>query len=253
MHFSANLGFLWNDLPLAEAIYRAKAAGFSAVECHWPYDTPATEVAKALSDTGLRMLSLNTRRGKVGENGLLALPDRMEDARAAIDEAIAYAVQIDTLAIHVMAGNTQGAEAHNTYVENLRYACLQARIHNIKILIEPLNPYDAPGYFLKNAEQAEAIIGEVNFPELRLLFDIYHLQIISGDVCRLFQSLLPIIGHVQMASVPQRGRPDMGEINYPFVLTEMRKLGWDQPFGAEYRPLGQTEPTLGWLEVFKRL
>ncbi|MCF7645468.1 TIM barrel protein [Bacillus subtilis] len=251
MRFSANLGFLWNDLPLPEAIRQAKAAGFDAVECHWPYNTPAEDVARALTDTGLTMLGLNTRRGASGENGLLALPDRVQDARAAIDEAIAYAVKIKTPSVHVMAGNTSGDEAHRTYLENLRYACLKARPHQITILIEPLNPYDAPGYFLKCAKQAEAIIRELNLPELRLMFDVYHQQITGGDICCNFKKLLPIIGHVQIASVPERSRPDTGEINYRFILSYMRDLGWQRPVGAEYRPAGATEGSLGWLKPYQ--
>ncbi|MDR0252670.1 MAG: TIM barrel protein [Brucellaceae bacterium] len=253
MRFSANLGFLWNDLSLPEAIRKAKAAGFDAVECHWPYARPAEDVAAALQDTGLTMLGLNTRRGATGENGLLALPDRVNDARAAIDEAIAYAVKINTPSIHVMAGNASGEKAHKTYLENLHYACLKARPHQITILIEPLNPHDAPGYFLNNAAQAEAIIRELNLPELRLMFDVYHQQITGGDICCSFKTLLPIIGHVQIASVPARARPDNGEINYRFILNYMRDLGWERPIGAEYRPEGATEHSLGWLEEFQAL
>jgi len=253
MLFSANLGFLWNDLPLPEAIRRAKAAGFDAVECHWPYEIPAEETAKALKETGLVMLSLNTRRGAPGENGLLALPGRVSEARAAIDEAIAYAVATQTPSIHVMAGIASGLEAHATYLENLRYACDLARPHAITILIEPLNPYDAPGYFLRTAAQAEAIIHELNLPELRLMFDIYHQQIIAGDICRSFEALLPIIGHVQIASVPARARPDQGEVDYRFVLSRIRDLGWNRPIGAEYRTNGPTEESLGWMPDYQAL
>jgi len=146
MRLSANLGFLWSDLPLTEAIRRAKIAGFDAVECHWPYDTPSSVVAAVLAETGLVMLGLNTRRGGEGENGLLAVPGREREARAAIDEAINYAVATGTEAVHTMAGIASGHIAHTTYLDNLRYACSKARKHGIKILIEPLNPYDAPGY-----------------------------------------------------------------------------------------------------------
>jgi len=149
MKFSANLGFLWADRPLTDAIHAAKAAGFDAVECHWPYDVPAEAIKAALEETGLHMLGLNTRRGDVagGENGLSALPGRESDARAAIDEAIAYAIAIETPKIHVMAGFAKGQDAHDTFVGNLRYACEKAAPHGITILIEPLNKYDAPGYF----------------------------------------------------------------------------------------------------------
>jgi hydroxypyruvate isomerase len=139
--FSANLGFLWSDLPLPEAIHAAKVAGFDAVECHWPYDVPAADTLAALNETGLKMLGLNTRRGDVGtsENGLSAIPGREVEARAAIDEAITYAVVIGTPNIHVMAGFATGPDAHKAFVENLTYACAAAAPYGITILIEPLN------------------------------------------------------------------------------------------------------------------
>ena len=144
MRFSANLGFLWNDRPLPEAIRAAKAAGFDAVECHWPYDVPAASVKAALDETGLPMLGLNTRRGDVGagDNGLSAIPGRETEARAAIDEAVAYARALGTPNIHVMAGFAEGEAARQTFVSNLPYACETAAPHGITILIEPLNRYD---------------------------------------------------------------------------------------------------------------
>jgi len=246
--FSANLGFLWSELSLPNAIRAAKAAGFDAVECHWPYDTSPAEIKAALEETGLPMLGLNTSRGDLskGENGLAALPDRQADARAAIDEAIAYADAIDAGAIHVMAGFAQGSEAHATFVENLRYACAQADKHTI--LIEPLNRHDAPGYFLHTTDQARTIIAEVGAANLKLMFDCYHVGRTEGDLITRLTDLQPIVGHIQFASVPSRGAPDTGEVNYPWVFAEIAKLGWTQPLGAEYRPNGPTEATLGWLK-----
>ena len=249
MKFSANLGFLWNDRPLPEAIRAAKAAGFDAVECHWPYDIPADEVKAALSETGLQMLGLNTRRGDVGagDNGLSAIPGREAEARAAIDEAIAYATAIGAQNIHVMAGFAKGDEAHRTFVSNLKYACDASTPHGITILIEPLNKYDAPGYFLTTTDQALAIIEAVHTPNLKLMFDCYHVQLMEGDLTHRIEALLPWIGHVQFASVPDRGAPDHGEINYDHVFELTRRLGYDAPLGAEYKPGGNTDDTLGWL------
>jgi len=249
MKFSANLGFLWADRPLPEAIHAAKAAGFAAVECHWPYDTPAQEINAALSETGLPMLGLNTRRGNLGagENGLTALPGRDAEARAAIDEALEYASQTGTGAVHVMAGFSGGPRAHATFVHNLRYACDQAEPHDITILIEPLNHYDAPGYFLSTSEQAAAIIHEIGRDTLKLMFDCYHLQIMEGDLSRRLARLLPLIGHIQIASVPDRGTPDHGELDYGHILPEIDKLGWTGAIGAEYKPNAPTDDTLGWL------
>ena len=250
--FSANLGFLWADRPLPDAIRAAKAAGFDAVECHWPYDTPATDVRAALKETGLPMLGLNTARGDLaaGENGLSALPGRGDDARAAIDQALDYARAIDARAVHVMAGFASGPEADRTFAGSLDYACRNAG--DITILIEPLNRHDAPGYFLSTTDQARRIIEEVAQPNLKLMFDCYHVGRTEGDVVTRFKALRPIIGHVQFASVPDRGPPDDGEIDYAFVFRELGKQGWQNPLGAEYRPHWDTDGTLDWLAVFSR-
>ncbi|MFS8147390.1 hydroxypyruvate isomerase family protein [Rhizobium sp. BR 249] len=248
MKFSANLGFLWNDRPLPDAIRAAKGAGFDAVECHWPYGVPVSETKAALEETGLSMLGLNTSRGNVaiGENGLSALPGREADARAAIDEALAYAAGVSASAVHVMAGNSSGPRARRAFCENLGYAC-DAAGEAVTILIEPLNPYNAPGYFLNGAEQAADIIREVGRPNLRLMFDFYHIQIIEGDVTRRFETLLPLIGHVQIASVPDRGTPDHGELDYGYVLSRVAELGWRQPIGVEYLPRDVANPDMSWL------
>lgn len=249
MRFSANLGFLWADRPLPDAIRAARAAGFDAVESHWPFDVPADAVKAALDETGLAMLGLNTRRGDVaaGDNGLAAIPERMDEARAAIDEAIAYAVTVGAGNVHVMSGFAEGPDARATFVSNLRYACERARPHRITILIEPLNRYDAPGYFLTTTDQATEVIAEVAAPNLKLMFDCYHVQVMEGDVSRRIERLMPQIGHIQFASVPDRGAPDHGELDYAHIFRRVRELGWHAPLGAEYKPGGDTDATLGWL------
>lgn len=247
--FSANLGFLWTELPLPEAIRAAARAGFDAVECHWPYDTPAEEVNAALTETGLPMLGLNTLRGntEAGDNGLAALPGREAEARAAIDQAVAYAKAIDAANIHVTAGITQGDAARDCFIENLRYACNAAAPHGITIVIEPLNHHDAPGYFLQTADQAAEIIEAVGAVNLKLMFDCYHIQIMQGDITRRLEQFMPIIGHIQIAAVPSRGEPDAGELDYRHVMQAIRALGFTKPIGAEYRPASTTEAGLGWM------
>lgn len=252
MKFSANLGFLWNDLPLPDAIRAAKAAGFDAVECHWPYDVPATDVANALAETGLKMLGLNTRRGDVaaGDNGLAAIVGREGEARAAIDEALNYAQAIGVPNIHVMAGFAYGAQAQQAFVAALKYACNQAAGYGITILIEPLNTYDAPRYFLSTTEQALEIMTLVGAPNLKLMFDCYHVQLMEGDLTHKLKSLLPQIGHIQFASVPDRGAPDHGEINYTHIFETIAELGYTDPLGAEYKSLQPTDETLAWLKPY---
>ncbi|SMO71634.1 hydroxypyruvate isomerase family protein [Paracoccus laeviglucosivorans] len=245
MLFSANLGFLWADRPLPDAIRAAKAAGFDAVECHWPYDTPPKDVAAALTQTGLTMLGLNTLRGGAGENGLSALPGREAEARAEIDRAIAYARAIGCGAVHVMAGFAEGPAAEAIFLANLDHACRAAP--DLTILIEPLNRYDAPGYFLSRSDHALRLIERAGHPNLKLMFDCYHLQIMEGDLTRRLGRLLPVIGHVQIASVPDRGTPDHGELDYRHICATLRDLGWQRPIGAEYKPVGPTDDSLGWM------
>ena len=247
--FSANLGFLWTDRPLALAIDAAARAGFDAVECHQPYDSPPTEIAGALEATGLAMIALNTRRGDAdaGENGLAALAGRQVEAREAIDEAINYARAIGAGAVHVMAGCAQGDAALETYLGNLDFACSRAAPHGIAILIEALNGHDAPGYFLGTTEQARRIMLRLEHDNLRLMFDCYHVARSEGDVVGRLAALMPRIGHIQFAGVPHRGAPDQGDVDYVSVLKAARELGWRKPFGAEYRPDGDTDASLGWM------
>lgn len=252
--FSANLGFLWTDRPLPDAIRAAAKAGFAAVELHWPYDVPAAEVRSALDETGLPCLSLNTRRGLVdaGEMGLAALPDRIEEARATIEEAITYAQAIGAQAIHILAGFAAGAEAEACFQDNLLYGCQRAATSGMTILIEPLNHYDAPHYFLQHTTQARAIIQAVGSPHLKLLFDCYHIQILQGDVSRTLQDCFEDIGHIQMASVPDRGPPHQGELAYNHIFSLLDRLGYDKPIGAEYKVgTGTTEDTLSWLQPYR--
>lgn len=253
MRFSANLGFLWTELSLPDAIHAASAAGFDAVECHWPYGTDPSEVRAALEATGLKMLGLNTARGDVaaGENGLAALPGREADARAAIDQAVAYAAQIGAAKVHVMAGFAEGAAAQAAFVANLRYACEVAAPKGIAILIEPLNHYDAPGYFLSTTTQALGVIEAVGTENIALMFDCYHVQLMEGDLSNRLRKLQPKIGHIQFASVPDRGAPDHGEVAYAHIFEVIAAMGWETPLGAEYKPGGATEATLGWMAAYR--
>jgi len=217
--FSANLGFLWTEKSLPDAIHAAKQAGFDAVECHWPYAVDAQDVVSALKETSMDMLGINTTRGTIadGDNGLAAVPGREVEARLYIDEAVDYAAQIGAKNIHVMAGFSQGIEAHKQFVDNLQYA----------------------------------IIKEVGSDKLRLMFDCYHVQIMQGNLSRLFAEHLDIIGHVQFASVPDRGPPSSGEVNFAYLFEYMCKLGYVAPLGAEYKPSGNTDDSLNWIDQLK--
>ncbi len=225
--FSANLGFLWTDRPLADAIHAAGAAGFDAVECHWPYAEDASAVKAALDATGLMMLGLNTARGDVaaGENGLAALAGRTDDARAAIDAALAYAALINCPKIHVMAGCAEGDAAERCFIDNLRYAT--ASDSDVTFLIEPLNHHDAPGYFLNHTDQARRIIDAVGAPNLKLMFDCYHIQILEGDLIRRLSANLDIIGHISLPAFRDADAPTraMSIINISLRILQI----WDMP------------------------
>jgi len=248
--FSANLGFLWNDRPLPDAIHAAARAGFDAVECHFPYEESAEAVKAALEETGLPMLGLNTVRGDAenGDFGLCALPDRVAEARQSIDQAIDYAGRIGARAVHVMAGKAEGEEARAAFLSNLDYASARAADAGLTILIEPINRADVPAYFLNRLAQAADIITDLGRPNVKLMFDCYHCQMSEGNVIARFEAHLPHIGHVQFASVPGRGEPDQGELAYDRIFSAMDALGYDGYAGAEYRPRATVEEGLGWLK-----
>jgi len=248
--FSANLGFLWTNLTLSDAIRAAAQAGFDAVECHQPYDTPSFEIKAVLEQTGLPMLGLNTVGGEDGF-GVAAVPGMEELARSEIEQAVDYAAVTGTSYVHVLAGRSAGdGAARQTYVDNLSFAAKLADSAGIGLVIEPLNHRDAPDYFLNGVEQAIAIIQDVGAPNLRLMFDCYHVQIMQGDLVRRLEACLPYIGHIQFASVPDRHEPDEGEVSYERLIPFIDRLGYQGFIGAEYQPRRGTEEGLGWLRWF---
>lgn len=255
IRLSANLGFLWTDRSLPEAIHAAAQAGFAAVELHWPYDVDPALVRRALDETGLPVLGLNTVRGDLaaGEFGLCALAGREGDAHRAIDQAFDYAAAIGAANVHVMAGRASGDEARRTFVENLRHASRVGKEKGVSVLIEPLNTRDVPGYFLTDAETARAIIDETGCDNIRIMYDCYHMAIMGSDLVSGIQRHLPAIGHVQFAAVPDRGEPDRGEIDYARLLPAIVEQGYAGFLGAEYKPRdGSTDAGLGWLADFRR-
>lgn len=248
--FSANLGFLWPDRPLLDRIDAAAAAGFRAVELHWPYDTPAAEVRARCDARRVTLLGVNTSRGREGESGLGALPGREAEFAAAVDQAIAFCVAAGGSAIHCMAGvigDADPAAARDTFVANLRDASRAAEPHGLTLLLEPLNPRDAPGYFYSTVAEGAAVIEAVGAPNLRLMFDCYHVASVGQDVGATLRRFLPLVGHIQFASVPDRAEPDSGTPDYPDVFRAIDALGYAGWVGAEYRPRAATDDGLGWL------
>jgi len=253
--FSANLGFLWPDRPLLARIDAAAEAGFRAIELHWPYDeVPAAEMRAACERRGLTLLGINTSPGdlKKGEFGLGALPGREGDFAAAMDQSIAYCVASGAIAIHAMAGTVPPGrhdEARETFRSNLAAAAVKAAAHGLTILLEPLNPRDAPGYFYSRTEEAAAMIASLGAPNVRIMFDVYHVGITQGDVLTRLARFLPLIGHIQIAAVPSRAEPDEGEIAYRAIFEAADRLGYSGWIGCEYKPRAATDAGLGWVKT----
>jgi hydroxypyruvate isomerase len=247
--FSANLGFLWSNLLLLERIDRAAAAGFRAIELHWPYEVPARDVRARCERHGLKLLGINTLRGGPGENGLGALAGREAEFQAAIDQSIAYCLEAGGTAIHCMAGfvkpEAREAAGH-VFVGNLREAADKAAPHGLTLLLEALNPYDAPGYFYATQAEADRIREAAGRENVKLMFDVYHVGASEGDILRKLKRFMPVIGHIQIAAVPSRAEPDEGEVAYPAIFEAIDALGYDGWVGCEYKPRGPVEEGLQW-------
>lgn len=246
MRLSANLGFLWPDLPLTERIAAAGRAGFAAVELHWPYDIPAPEIRRAADAAGVRILALNSLRGDVaaGEAGLACLPGREAEFRDTIALAFDYARVLGAGAVHVMAGKPQGDGWQKALVANLRHACDTAG--DLKVLIEPLNTTDNPGYAYATIDAAQAIRAAVDRPNLRLMFDAYHVAMMGQDPATVWRLCRGDVGHVQVAGVPGRGEPVPDAPPLRAFFETLRAEGYAGWIGCEYRPAAGTEAGLGW-------
>lgn len=253
--FSANLGFLFTEHSDIDRIAAAAAAGFRAVEMHWPYQVPAAEMRHALSTSKVTMLGLNTSVGNAaaGDFGLGALPGRESEFLQAFEQAVSYGHAIGATTVHCMSGLVTpdiASAAERTFVANLKLAADKAAQADMTILIEPINHRDKPEYFLHTVEQAAMIIDQVGRRNVKIMFDCYHTQIMQGDLTRRLKQYFDLIGHVQIAAVPSRAEPDEGEIDYRDICWSLDQLGYGGWIGAEYKPRGRTEEGLGWLSTW---
>jgi hydroxypyruvate isomerase len=254
--FAANLSMMFTDVPFLQRFERAAAAGFRAVEFLFPYDYSAAEVTQAARAVGVEVVLFNTLPGDwaKGERGLAAQPGREGEFRAGVAKALEYADVLGCRQIHAMAGlAVEGADRaamRATYLENLRHAAEAAAKTGVTVLIEPINTRDIPGFFLNHTEAAAAIIAEVAAPNLKLQFDIYHRQIMQGDLTPAIETHLNLTAHMQIADTPGRNEPGTGEINYPFLFEAIDRLGYSGWIGCEYRPKGETEAGLAWFRRY---
>lgn len=255
--FAANLSFLYTERDFLDRFAAASKDGFRAVEFLFPYEHPATEVASRLKDNGLKQVLFNMPPGDwgKGERGTAALPGREQEFRDAIAKALEFAAVLDCSQVHVMAGlaapGADRAAMRRTYVENLRYAAGEAAKQGVNVLIEPINTGDIPGFFLNRQDEAHAILADVGVPNLKVQMDLYHCQIVEGDVTTKIRRYIGNVGHFQIAGVPGRHEPNVGEMNYPYLFSVIDELGFEGWIGCEYRPKVNTTTGLGWINAYR--
>jgi len=255
--FTANIAFLFPELPFLDRIDAAKAAGFNKVECHFPYEFPIEVLRDRLARAAVQLTGLNTQPGDRarGEFGFAGVPGREEQFRRDFADALRYATALGASIIHVMAGVVapdQRAAARKTYVENLRAAAREAAGTGVTLVLEPLNTRDAPGYLVSRSDEIAEIIREVGAADVKLLFDVYHVQIMEGDLITRLERHRDVMGHVQVAGVPDRAEPDeRNEVNYPAILAKLDAIGYAGLVGLEYKPRGRTADGLGRLDFLQ--
>ncbi len=261
--FAANLSMLYPEFDFLDRFEAAAQDGFKAVEFLFPYAFEPHDIAARLKDHDLQQVLFNAPPGDWagGERGLACLPGREAEFRAGIVKALDYASALACPRIHVMAGLTPLLEnplvVQTTYCNNLRWAALQAAKQGVEVLIEPINTRDMPRFFLSRQDAAHTLIEEIGAPNLKVLMDLYHCQIMEGDVAMKLRHYLPTgrVGHIQIAGVPQRHEPDLGELNYPYLFSVLDELGYAGWVGCEYRPArglqpGGTSVGLSWLKSY---
>jgi len=254
-HFAANLTMLFTELPFMERFAAARAAGFDSVEYLFPYHYPKEELAGVLRTLGLKQVLHNLPAGDwdAGERGIACHPDRESEFREGVARAIEYASalgcpQVNCLAGKVPAGVAQ-EQAHITFVDNLRFAAQALKQAGIRLLIEPINTFDIPGFFLTRTVQALAILDEVGSDDLFVQYDIYHAQRMEGELAATLRNHLSRIGHIQLADNPGRNEPGTGEINYAWLFEHIDALGYRGTIGCEYKPRTTTTEGLGWIKA----
>jgi len=253
--FAANLTMLFGDAPFLDRFGAASRAGFTAVEYLFPYDFDKQELRDRLTRHGLTQVLHNLPAGNWagGERGIACHPDRIDEFDAGVARAIDYATALECPQLNCLAGivppGVSEEAAHTTFVRNVKSAAATLGRAGLRLLIEPINTRDIPGFFLTHTRQALAILDEVGADNAFVQYDVYHMQIMEGDLARTIESHLSRIAHMQIADPPARNEPGTGEINYKFLLDRIDGLGYQGWIGLEYKPAGRTEDGLGWIEA----
>jgi hydroxypyruvate isomerase len=243
--FTANIAFLFPDLPFLDRIDAAKKAGLDMVECHFPYDHTIDELKARLDGAGVRMTGLNTVPGnkEIGEWGRAAMIGAEDQFRRDFEQALSYGTALGVTGIHTMAANVTPetrAAALDLYKRNLAWASDQAKGTGINILLEPLNARDVPPYLMKTSDEVVRVIDELAKPNVKLMFDAYHIQIMEGDLTKRFERHFDRIGHIQIAAVPSRAEPDEGEVDFRHLLKVIDASPYTGLVGLEYKPRAGT-------------
>jgi hydroxypyruvate isomerase len=258
--FAANLSMMYTEHDFLDRFAAAVKDGFGAVEYLFPYAHDQQVLAQRLADHGLKQVLFNAPPGHFerGERGLACLPGREDEFRRGfVEKALPYAQALKCPRIHVMAGlvpeGTERSQLRDTYAANLQWAAAQAAVHGIDVLIEPINTRDIPRFFLNRQDHAHEIVAEVGAPNLKVQMDLYHCQIVEGDLAMKMRQYLPAgrVGHFQIAGVPGRHEPDVGEVSYGYLFALLDELGYDGHVGCEYRPRAGTSAGLAWFAPYR--
>jgi len=256
--FAANLTFLFTEVPFLERFERAARAGFTAVEFLFPYAWPADDIKARLDANGLQLVLHNLPPGDwdAGDRGLACHPGRVDAFRVSVATGIRYAQALGVSQLNCLAGISPAGLSntllHQTLVDNLRYCAGEFKQAGLKLLLEPINHYDMPGYVVNRTAQALALLDEVGADNAFVQYDIYHAQRMEGELAATVQQHLARIGHMQLADNPGRHEPGTGEINFAFLFKHLDQIGYTGWIGCEYRPLARTEAGLGWLQLLNR-
>jgi hydroxypyruvate isomerase len=255
--FDANLSMLFTEVPFLNRFAAAAEAGFRGVEYLFPYAFEKDDIAERLHKHGLTQVLFNLPAGdwEAGERGIACHPDRVSEFQDGVGKAIDYAKALGCAQVNCLAGiapaGVEPQVAHRTLAENLKFAASKLKDAGIILLAEPVNTYDIPGFFLNRSAQAVALFDEVGSPNLKLQYDIYHMQRMEGELAATIERLLPRIAHIQLADNPGRNEPGTGEISYPFLLNFIDRLGYDGWIGCEYKPRHGTKEGLGWMHAYQ--
>jgi len=254
--FAANLSMMFNEVGFLDRFAAARAAGFEGIEFLFPYEFSAAELRGRLTGEGLTQVLFNLPPGdwSNGERGMASIPGRQVEFRETVKRALDYAHALECRQVHCMAGIVPAGVSMITatavYAANLAWAAEQASPAGVRLVIEPINHRDMPGYFLNTQAQGAAIIEAIGSDRVGLQFDIYHVQVTEGDITERMKQFMPVIAHMQIADVPARHEPGTGEIGWPFVFRRIDELDYQGWVGCEYRPAGDTVAGLGWRGQF---